>query len=197
MQSKKGLFPVIDLLRDRMESYQPKTFLLPPLLPQAAVLMPVTLAPEPEIVLTVRSQAMPTHAGQVAFPGGHHERGESIQQTAFREAKEEVGIQANQVELLGQLTPLASKHGMKVTPFVGLIENNTPLIGDPREIDEIFRVPLAFFLENEPQLSQPIQFLGHKFRVPNYYYEGKHIWGLSAMMIIDLINHTFDKEILL
>lgn len=177
MQSEKGLFPVIDQIREKMEGYKPKRFLLPPLMPQAAVLMPVTLSPEPQIILTVRSQDMPTHAGQVAFPGGRHEKGESIQQTAFREAEEEVGIHANQVELLGQLTPLASKHGMKVTPFVGLIEDDTQLIGDPREIAEIFRVPLSYFLETEPQLSQPIKFLGQSFRIPNYYYEGKHIWG--------------------
>lgn len=138
---------------------------------------------------------MPTHAGEVAFPGGRHEKGESIQQTAFREANEEVGIDHREVEMLGQLTPLASMHGLKVTPFVGLVDDQISLIKDPREIDEIFQVPLAFFLQQEPELTTPFKFLGTHFRLPNYYYEDKRIWGLTALMIIDLINHVYDAGV--
>lgn len=185
---------IITQLCDRMQCYHPRKLPIP-LLPEAAVLMPVTRAPEPELILTVRTQSMPTHKGEVAFPGGRHEKGENIRETALREAREEVGILPQRVELLGHLTPLASKHGIKVTPFVGLVDRDIPLVGDPREIDEIFRVPLSFFLEQKPDLTQPFSFMGMQWRMPSYMYGNKRIWGLTAFMIIDLVNHVFDADI--
>ena len=174
----------IEQLRGAMQDYRPKLLPLP--LRQAAVLMPITRAAAPELILTVRTKSMPTHGGEVAFPGGRHEKGETIRETALREASEEVGIQPTAVEMLGQLSPLASKFGLKVTPFVGLVENDIALTGDPREIDEIFRVPLQFFLDEKPDLSQPVDFFGTRWRIPSYVYEGHRIWGLTAFMFIDL-----------
>ncbi len=194
LQSASCQNKVIAQIRQRMVSYKPRPLPIP-LLPEAAVLMPITREAEPQIILTVRTKDMPTHKGEVAFPGGRHEGDEDILQTALREAHEEVDLSADQVELLGQLTPLASKHRLKVTPFVGLVSPDVKLTGEPREIDEIFRVPLAFFLEQEPELTKPFKFLGKYFRLPNYYYEDKRIWGLSALMIIDLLNHVFDADI--
>lgn len=185
---------MIAQLRTRMTSFQPRKLFMP-LVPEAAVLLPITRAPEPELILTVRTQSMPTHAGEVAFPGGRHEKGETLLQTALRESHEEVGLMPGQVELLGQLSPLASKHMIKVTPFVGLVDAQVPLVGDPREIDEIFRVPLAFFRDQTPELSAPFDFFGKKFRLPSYYHDDKRIWGLTALMIIDLVNHVFDRHI--
>lgn len=185
---------MIEQIRARMGSYQPRRLPLP-LLPEAAVLLPITRALEPELILTVRTQNMPTHAGEVAFPGGRHEKGETLRETALRESNEEVGLIASRVELLGQLSPLASKHMIKVTPFVGLVDADVPLIADPGEIAEIFRVPLAFFCEQTPELSAPFNFFGKHFRLPSYYYADKRIWGLTALMIIDLVNHVFDKHI--
>lgn len=186
---------LIEQLRQRMTSYQPRHLPLAAVLPEAAVLMPITLASDPEFILTMRPKTMPTHAGEVAFPGGRHEKGETIRDTAFREAHEEVGLVPEAIELLGQLSPLASSHGMKVTPYVGLVAADFPLVADSREVDEIFRVPIQFFLDTPPQLTQPIKILGHHFRLPNYYYGDKRIWGLSAMMIIELLNHAYDAGI--
>lgn len=186
---------LIEQLRQRMTSYQPRHLPGTEALPEAAVLMPITRAANPEFILTMRPKTMPTHAGQVAFPGGRHEKGETIRDTAFREAHEEVGLVREAVELLGQLSPLTSRHGMKVTPYVGLVAADFPLVADSREVDEIFRVPVEFFLDTPPQLTQPINIFGQYFRLPNYYYGDKHIWGLSAMMIIELLNHAYDAGI--
>jgi 8-oxo-dGTP pyrophosphatase MutT (NUDIX family) len=158
--------------------------------------MPVTESPNPEFILTVRSSAMPTHAGEVAFPGGKQDPGDSdLLATALRESHEEVGLRAHDVDVLRQLSPLASRYGMKVTPFIGLVPHGVPLVAEPGEIHDIFRVPLEFFLEYEPDLSEPIEFHGRQMRIPSWYYDNKRIWGLTAFMILDLINHAFDADV--
>ncbi|MGB1219977.1 MAG: CoA pyrophosphatase [Alcanivoracaceae bacterium] len=192
MASEGG--PVIDQLRQRLDSYSLRAF--PVELPEAAVLMPFTDEADPQLILTVRSATMPTHAGEVAFPGGKRDPGDAnLLGTALRESQEEVGLDPDVVEVLAELSPLASRFGMKVTPFVGLVAPEVPLVAEPGEIDEIFRVPLSFFLDTRPELSSPIDFYGKRFRIPSYYFEDKRIWGLTAFMILDLINHAFDAGI--
>ncbi|MDF1820282.1 MAG: CoA pyrophosphatase [Alcanivoracaceae bacterium] len=192
MASEGG--PVIDQLRQRLDSYSLRAF--PVELPEAAVLMPFTDEADPQLILTVRSATMPTHAGEVAFPGGKRDPGDAnLLGTALRESQEEVGLDPDVVEVLAELSPLASRFGMKVTPFVGLVAPEVPLVAEPGEIDEIFRVPLSFFLDTRPDLSSPIDFYGKRFRIPSYYFEDKRIWGLTAFMILDLINHAFDAGI--
>ena len=144
--------------------------------------MPLVDAPDPRVILTVRSSSMPTHAGEVAFPGGKRDPGDkNLLMTALRESHEEVGLE--------------SRYGMKVTPFVGIVHPEAPLQAEPGEIEQIFQVPLRFFLEETPELSSPIDFFGRRFRIPSYYYEDKRIWGLTAFMILELINHVYDAGI--
>lgn len=184
----------LDLIRHKLRQYQLRDF--PVHLPEAAVLMPFTDRPDPELILTVRSAGMPTHAGEVAFPGGKRDPvDQDLLSTALRESHEEVGLAPQEVEVLGQLSPLASRFGMKVTPFVGIVPDDVPLLPEQREIDQIFRVPLGFFLDTRPDLSSPIDFYGKRFRIPTYHYEGKRIWGLTAFMILDLLNNVFDADI--
>ncbi len=185
---------VLDLLRQRLPGYQRTE--LPLALPEAAVLMPLVDTPEPRVILTVRSSSMPTHAGEVAFPGGKRDpEDKSLLMTALRETEEEVGLGREYVDVLGQLSPIASRYGMKVTPFVGIVHPDAQLQAEPGEIETIFQVPLTFFLEERPELSSPIDFFGRRFRIPSYYYEDKRIWGLTAFMILDLINHVYDAGI--
>ena len=185
---------MLDLLRQRLPGYQRTE--LPLALPEAAVLMPLVDTPEPRVILTVRSSSMPTHAGEVAFPGGKRDpEDKSLLMTALRETEEEVGLSREYVDVLGQLSPIASRYGMKVTPFVGIVHPDAQLQAEPGEIETIFQVPLTFFLEERPELSSPIDFFGRRFRIPSYYYEDKRIWGLTAFMILDLINHVYDAGI--
>lgn len=184
----------LNLLRHKLQDYRLRDF--PVRLPEAAVLMPFTDRPDPELILTVRSAGMPTHAGEVAFPGGKRDPADrDLLGTALRESHEEVGLSPEEVEVVAQLSPLASRFGMKVTPFVGIVPHDVALLAEEREIDQIFRVPLDFFLDTRPDLSSPIDFYGKKFRIPTYHYDGKRIWGLTAFMILDLLNNVFDADI--
>ena len=185
---------MITTIREKMERYRPRP--LPLDLPEAAVLMPFTENRDPELILTVRAAAMPTHAGEVAFPGGKRDpRDRDLLETALRESEEEVALSAHLVDVLGQLSPIPSRYGMKVTPFVGVVHPHVRLEAEPGEIRSIFRVPWSFFLETEPELSSPLDFHGRQFRIPSYWYEDKRIWGLTAFMIAELLNHAFDAGI--
>lgn len=185
---------MIETLRERMPLYRPRKLSVQ--LPEAAVLMPFTDEPEPDLILTVRAAAMPTHAGEVAFPGGKRDPQDAdLLATALRESEEEVRMPRSRVEMLGALSPIPSRYGMKVTPFVGIVDPNVELVAEPGEIKTIFRVPLSFFLNTQPEFSAPIDFYGKKFCIPSYYYDDKRIWGLTAFMILELLNHTFDTDI--
>lgn len=185
---------MLDQLRQRMAAYPYND--LPMKLPEAAVLMPFVDQPEPELILTVRAMGLSTHAGQVAFPGGKRDPGDrDLMATALRESHEEVGLPGNQVEVVGQLSPVPSRFGIKVTPFVGLVRPGVPLVAEPGEIDSIFHVPLNFFLDQTPDLSAPVEFYGRRLRMPSYQFEDKRIWGLTAFMILDLLNHVYDADV--
>ena len=185
---------MIKTIRESLLDYTRRE--LPLKLPEAAVLMPFTDQPEPELILTVRTNHMPTHGGEVAFPGGKRDiRDPDLLATALRESEEEVGIRPDQVTVLGELSSLPSRFGMKVTPFVGVVPPDIQLVGDPGEIAKIFRVPLSFFLEQTPDLSDPFDFYGKRMCIPSYYYQGNRIWGLTEFMICDLVNHVFDAGV--
>ena len=185
---------MIETLRKTMAEYRGRDLSVD--LPEAAVLMPFTDRRDPEVILTVRAAAMPTHAGEVAFPGGKRDPQDAdLLATALRESEEEVRLPRNRVEVLGALSPIPSRYGMKVTPFVGVVDPVIQLQAEPGEIKTIFRVPLSFFLDTRPELSSPIDFYGRKLCIPSYFYDNKRIWGLTAFMILELLNHSFDAGI--
>src|SRR5688572_25411639 len=115
----------------------------------AAVLIPVIAQAQGLTVLfTQRTQHLKSHSGQVSFPGGRAEPGDaSAEFTALREAEEEIGLPAARVEILGRLPDYRTRTGFRVTPVIGLVTPPLELNPDPREVDEVFEVPLDFLLD--------------------------------------------------
>ncbi|MCP4789511.1 MAG: CoA pyrophosphatase [Gammaproteobacteria bacterium] len=160
----------------------------------AAVLLAITNAEHPEIILTQRSMHLPTHQGQVAFPGGKCDA-EDIDEvaTALREAHEEVALLPEQVRVVGSLGQVYSRHGFVVTPIVGVIEPEvlTDLQANLDELDVVFSVPVEFFLTHKPYMRHVEMVPGH-YQVPTFEYGDFTIWGMTAFVLAEFFNHVYD-----
>jgi ADP-ribose pyrophosphatase len=137
-----------------------------------------------------RSENLAAHSGQIAFPGGRVEEGESLEAAATREAEEEVGIPSARVEILGRLDDLITNSGFLVAPFVGVIEGRVDYILQATEVDEVFEVPLETLMaEGQPEVRY-VEFRSKRY--PAYYYlsENHEIWGLTGRILkgfLDLV----------
>lgn len=186
-------------MTERLTTYTPKT--IEDALPEAGILVPVTRNPSnPEIILTRRAQHMSTHQGQVAFPGGKFDLEDgSVAQTALRECHEEVGIAPEEVELIAPLSQVISLHGIRVSPYVGLVDEDVEVTPNLDELDSIFRVSVNDILEMEPTRRDRTTFKGMALSIPSYDYtyqgETYEIWGLSAIVMVELLNVAFDAKI--
>ncbi len=162
----------------------------------AAVLMALTREAQPRLLLTRRSQRLSAHAGEVAFPGGKCDPGDaSVVATALRESAEEVGLAADKIDILGQFGDFVSRAGLRVRAVVGSIPAEVRLAPNPDEIESIFYVPLAFFLDQPPRQDHRVHFMGHDYLMPCYRYQDYVIWGLTAYMLVELLNQSLSAGI--
>ncbi|MDR0218249.1 MAG: CoA pyrophosphatase [Enterobacteriaceae bacterium] len=153
----------------------------------AAVLLPIICKPEPTLLFTQRSNNLRSHAGQIAFPGGAADpEDSSLIATALREAEEEVSISHHQVQVLGQLAPLNSSGGYRVTPIVGLVSPPFSFQANPAEVDRVFEVPLFDTLSLPHYQYLDIKRQNRQHRIYFYWYREQMIWGLTAAIIYQL-----------
>lgn len=186
---------MLEQIRMRVTQHQPRQVETQGL-PEAGVLIPVTSMAQPEIILTVRSQQLSTHSGEVAFPGGRRDPGDiDLRYTALRETHEEIGLTPDLVDVIGPLGSLVSRFGIKVTPYVGVVPDQCALCANEQEIAHIFRVPVEFFLEDRREMTHRIDYEGRSWYVPSYRFEGHKIWGLTALMLVEFVNVAFDADI--
>lgn len=164
---------------------------------EAGVICLLTDEPKPEVILTVRAGALSTHAGEVAFPGGKRDPDdEDLRATALREAQEEVGIAPHQIQVLGKLSQLLSKHQLAVTPYVGVVAPDLAFRPNPGEIDTIFRTPLEYLLDLDNARMDRFKMVDGRTRyVPSWHYQGYEIWGLTAWVLAELLNVGLDAGI--
>jgi 8-oxo-dGTP pyrophosphatase MutT (NUDIX family) len=143
-----------------------------------------------QVLLTRRNDAMRHHAGQVSFPGGRIEPGDAgPAAAAIREAEEEIGILAAQVTPLGFLDPLATITGFRVVPLVATISPDYIARPDPREVAEVFEVPLAYLLTPENLKRIEIDAGGRPRSVLEFVdrgMSGQRIWGATASILFNL-----------
>lgn len=133
---------MLDELLRRVSNHTPHTLETDGRFPEAAVLVPITRSDEPELILTLRASGLSTHGGEVAFPGGRRDPEDpDLIFTALREAEEEIGLPPGLVEVIGPLSPLISLHGIRVTPYVGVIPDYVEYLANDAEIAAVFSVP--------------------------------------------------------
>ena len=155
----------------------------------AAVLVPIILGPgDPELLFTKRTELVETHKGQVSFPGGMMDPGDdSVERTALREAREEIGLPDSAVEISGLLDDHPTPTGFVITPVVGIIELLPPLTPNMDEVADVFQVPLSFFAMPGNGRSEHRGFRGTQHEVWYYQYGPHSIWGATAMIIRSLM----------
>jgi len=162
----------------------------------ASVLMPLVMRDEWQVILTQRPETMPQHAGQIAFPGGKREAGETALQAALRETEEEVGLKEAAISIIGRLPSFNAVSQYRVTPFVGIIASDAPIIPDNHEVASVFETPLSFVMNTENHIPRDVFFEGRDHRLYDMPYQepnGTHrnIWGMTAMMMYRLYQRSY------
>ena len=154
----------------------------------AAVLAGLIDRPEGfSVLLTLRTAHLRSHAGQIALPGGRADPGERPWETALREASEEVGLDPALVEVAGLSDPFWTRTGYLITPVVGFVRPEADLRPNPDEVADVFEVPFAFLMDAANHQSTlreaPDGSLHEVWAMP---YDGRQIWGVTAMLLRDL-----------
>lgn len=154
----------------------------------AAVLFPIIERSTPSALFTRRTDDLPSHAGQISFPGGKYQvDDQTLIRTALRETQEEVGLSPEEVEVAGFLdSHVTVNTGFTILPVVGFVSPDYRLTIDPREVAEVFEAPLAYILD--PQ-NQALRSLERGGVIREFYaidYQDHTIWGATAAMIVNL-----------
>lgn len=164
------------------------------LLPAAGLLCPAAVLiglvereVGPQVLLTRRTAHLRHHAGQVSFPGGRIEPGDSGPlQAALREAEEEAGIDPAWVTPLGYLDTFDTITGFRVAPLVARVDACYQARPDPAEVEEVFEAPLELFMDRERMQSRIVEYRGRPRRYVAWDWQGRRIWGATAMMLLEL-----------
>ena len=153
----------------------------------AAVLVPIIQKAELSVLLTQRTEHLPSHAGQIAFPGGKVEEYDvNPLATALREAEEEIGLGKDFVDPVGYLDGYLTGTGFHVVPVVAMISPDYRLELDPSEVADAFEVPLSFLMDGANHETHTREWRG---QMRSYYampYRERFIWGATAGMIRNL-----------
>lgn len=153
----------------------------------AAVLAPLIEEPEAALIFTVRSSDLSRHAGEISFPGGLQDPGETLSQTALREAFEEIGLEPEATDVVGALPPVhTTVSGILVVPFVGMLESLPAFVVSEGEIEEVLTFTVARLAEVERavEVAREPGRVWHGFA---YELDGYMIWGATGWMLHALL----------
>jgi len=153
----------------------------------AAVLIAVTDRAEPGVILTQRTDTLARHAGQVAFPGGRIDPGDSgAIDAALREAEEEIALPRDRVIVIGEADRYRTVTGFEVTPVIGIVPPDLILIPSEAEVAQVFEVPLDFVLDTTNHIEVAVEWQGRNRHYYEINWNGHRIWGATAAMIVNL-----------
>ena len=150
----------------------------------AAVLIPIVAVPEPTLIFTVRTETLPSHKGQISFPGGSIDpEDRSAEAGALRETEEEIGLEPAKVRVLGELDSFPTfVSGYVVSPFIGWLDESPQLRPNPGEVAEILMVPVAALVE-DIRREAGFEHAGRTYPTEAWVWNDRVIWGVTARII--------------
>lgn len=153
----------------------------------AAVLVPlIERETEPTVLMTTRSSELRQHSGQIAFPGGKVDDGETPCEAALREAQEEIGLEPRHVEPIGYLDPYLTGTGFRILPVVSLVKPPFELLVNTKEVHDTFEVPLAFLMQPENHQRHSREWRGTTRFFYAMPWNERYIWGATAGIVRSL-----------
>ena len=155
----------------------------------SAVLVPLYVAGGSLwVVVTRRTNSLPNHGGQYAFPGGVRQDGDEDEvATALREAGEELGVDSSVVLVLGQLDDVWTQTGFVISPVVGALPYPLALQPSAEEVEAVVPVPFAYLANPEAAETEELVVAGERVTSPVFHYRGHRVWGATALIISDLV----------
>ncbi len=157
----------------------------------AVMLLIYPLAGEPHILYTKRPDSLRDHSGQISFPGGRVDEGETITEAALRELHEEVGVTAQTVELIGEMSQLyILPSDFMVHPFVGLARERPDFVVNRDEVETLLEVPLSLLLDPATRREEVWtfkRFNNQRLNVPFFQVDAHKIWGATAIMTSEFL----------
>ena len=158
----------------------------------AAVLVPVVDRPDPGVILTVRTSELPSHAGQIAFPGGKIDNADAGPlAAALREAQEEIGLPARLIEPIGYLDVYLTFSGFRILPVVARVEPDYKLVLNAAEVADAFEVPLAFLMGPENHQRHTRDWKGIRREYYAMPYQERYIWGVTAGILRNMYERIY------
>jgi 8-oxo-dGTP pyrophosphatase MutT (NUDIX family) len=158
----------------------------------AAVLVPVVARPEPAVLLTLRTPDLPSHAGQIAFPGGKIDpHDETPLAAAIREGEEEIGLDRRLIEPIGYLDLYLTFSGFRILPALVRLDPGYALTINPSEVAEAFEVPLSFLMEPANHAQKTRDWRGFQRTYLEMPYGDRYIWGITAGILRNLYERIY------
>jgi 8-oxo-dGTP pyrophosphatase MutT (NUDIX family) len=153
---------------------------------QAAVLIAITDHDVPGILFLHRPSNMRAHAGQIAFPGGRIDPGETPVQAALREAWEELGIRPEDVRVIGTGDIYRTGSGYEITPVIGIVPAELEIIPNPAEVAQWFEAPVDFVLDPANEVQRSVEYKGRQLHFVEIDWKGHMIWGVTGAILHNL-----------
>jgi 8-oxo-dGTP pyrophosphatase MutT (NUDIX family) len=152
----------------------------------AAVLVAVTERERPGVLLLHRPSNMRSHPGQIAFPGGKIDPGETPVEAALREAWEELGIRESKVRVIGPSDVYRTHSGFEITPVLGVVPPDLDIVPNPTEVAQWFEAPMDFVLDPVNHTQQWVEFEGAMRAYYEIQWQEHMIWGVTAALLVNL-----------